>query len=86
MIIGCCPWPFPLMAASWPAGSADRTIRLWNIQSGRTDRVLRGYKNWVTSVVFSPDGDLVAGGGYDRRDPPLGRAAAAAWSTRCAAR
>lgn len=38
------------------SGSADRTIRLWNVQEGREIAVLRGHADGVTGVNFNIDG------------------------------
>ena len=43
----------------------NRTIRLWNIQTGERPRILTGHKHFVSSVAFSPDGKTLASGSYD---------------------
>jgi eukaryotic-like serine/threonine-protein kinase len=40
----------------------DRTIRLWDVLTGRELQVLRGHTWGVRSVTFSPDGRLLASG------------------------
>ncbi|MGB3636301.1 MAG: NB-ARC domain-containing protein [Rivularia sp. (in: cyanobacteria)] len=50
------------------SGSADRQIKLWDIQNvsdGKEIATLKGHENWVLSVVFSPDGQTLASGGED---------------------
>ncbi|MBM4114478.1 MAG: hypothetical protein FJ252_01215, partial [Phycisphaerae bacterium] len=43
------------------SGSWDKTIRLWDAATGKPlGEPLRGHENWVTSVVFSPDGKTLA--------------------------
>jgi WD40 repeat protein/predicted Ser/Thr protein kinase len=42
------------------SGSADRTVRLWEVATGREMAVLRGHENPVWQVVFSPDGRRLA--------------------------
>jgi len=44
----------------------DRTVRLWDLATGRTRFVLRDHRDAVLSVAFCPDGRLLATGGYDR--------------------
>lgn len=43
-------------------GPFDNTIRLWNVRSEKEIRKLRGHDDGVTSVVFSPDSELLASG------------------------
>jgi WD40 repeat protein/serine/threonine protein kinase len=45
--------------------SADRTVRLWQIDSGAC-RVLRGHTDVVFAVAFHPDGTRLATAGRDR--------------------
>ena len=50
-------------------GSADRTVRLWDLAAadpGATPRVLRGHEGPVTTVVVSPDGCWLVTGSRDR--------------------
>jgi WD40 repeat protein len=48
------------------SAATDRTIKLWDVASGRELRTLRGHTNWVQSVAFSPDGRSLASGSIDR--------------------
>src|SRR5262249_50385821 len=45
--------------------SQDRTVRLWQIDSGEC-RVLRGHTDEVFAAAFHPDGKRLATGGRDR--------------------
>ncbi|BAY86460.1 WD-40 repeat protein [Calothrix parasitica NIES-267] len=50
------------------SGSADRQIKLWDIQNihdGKEILSLNEHENWVWTVVFSPDGQTLASGGED---------------------
>jgi WD40 repeat protein len=44
------------------SGSEDRTVKLWDLQSGRLLRTLTGHPYFVNSVAFSPDGIRLASG------------------------
>ena len=46
------------------SASHDKTLKLWDVASGREIRTLRGHAGWVSAVAFSPDGrTLVSIGG-----------------------
>lgn len=38
------------------SGSRDKTIKLWEVKSGKCIITLVGHDNWVTDVVFHPNG------------------------------
>ncbi|HEY9859571.1 MAG TPA: NB-ARC domain-containing protein [Candidatus Obscuribacterales bacterium] len=46
-------------------GSLDRTIKLWNVQTGACLKTLQGHTSWVWAIALSPDGKMVASGSYD---------------------
>ena len=48
------------------SGSDDRTLRLWDIASGRVMRSLSGNAGEVQSVAVSPDGRMALSGGEDK--------------------
>ena len=48
------------------ASTSGRSIELWNAATGKLIRTINGHAGNVSSVAFSPDGQmLVSGGGYD---------------------
>lgn len=47
------------------SGSWDKTIRLWDAQTGQELRILSGHGSWVMSVAFSPDGKTLVSGSDD---------------------
>ncbi|HEY9852629.1 MAG TPA: serine/threonine-protein kinase [Leptolyngbyaceae cyanobacterium] len=48
------------------SGSNDKSIKIWDLNSGKLVNTLRGHKNAVNSVAISPDGQTLASGGGDR--------------------
>ncbi|MBV9867849.1 MAG: caspase family protein [Abitibacteriaceae bacterium] len=44
------------------SGSFDKTIRIWNIQTGNLERTLPNYKDSVTALALTPDGQTLASG------------------------
>ncbi len=44
----------------------DRTVRLWDAQTGRELRTLSGHTGHVLHLAFSRDGRYLASGGFDR--------------------
>jgi glucose repression regulatory protein TUP1 len=50
----------------WVAsGSWDDTVRIWNLHNAKMECILRGHKDVVWSVDFSPVGGRLATGGGD---------------------
>ena len=47
--------------------SLDRTVRLWDAQTGKAIRVLRGHKDEVYEAAFSPNNERLASSSYDGR-------------------
>jgi hypothetical protein len=45
--------------------SADKTVRVWNEDSGAQVRVLNGHTDYVYAVAVSPDGNLIASGSWN---------------------
>ena len=48
------------------SASHDKTVKLWEVASGREYLMLTGHTSWVRSVTFSPDGKRLATGSYDK--------------------
>ena len=46
-------------------GSQDGSLRLWDINTGKTLSVLRGHQGIVSGMAFSPDGTLLATASWD---------------------
>ena len=40
-------------------------VRLWNVESGKNIATFRGHCSDVQCLAFSPDGTILASGGYD---------------------
>lgn len=51
----------PLLAS----GSADKTVKLWNLDTLDKLRTYRGHKDFVTALTFSPDGKQLASASLD---------------------
>jgi len=47
-------------------GMSDRTVRLWDAESGQLIDVLHGHSDSVYDVAFSPDGNELASASYDK--------------------
>ena len=45
--------------------SDDKTIRLWDVETGKCLRLLQGHNGKVNSVAFDPAGRVLASGGQD---------------------
>ena len=48
------------------SGSDDKTIKLWDVASGKNTATVKGHKNKVETVAFSPDGKTLASGSSDK--------------------
>jgi platelet-activating factor acetylhydrolase IB subunit alpha len=41
------------------SGSRDKTIKIWETRNGRCVLTLSGHDNWVTDLVFHPNGKFL---------------------------
>ncbi|NEQ52316.1 MAG: TIR domain-containing protein, partial [Leptolyngbya sp. SIO3F4] len=48
------------------SGSVDKTIKLWDVETGDEIRSLNGHDGEVVSVGFSPDGKTLVSGSWDK--------------------
>ncbi len=48
------------------SGSWDKTIKLWEVSTGKLIKTLTGHNEYVESVAFSPDGKTMASGSQDK--------------------
>lgn len=48
------------------SASVDRTIKVWNIDTGEVEQSLPDHNDIVLAVEYSPSSDLLASAGYDR--------------------
>jgi WD40 repeat protein len=47
------------------SGSEDKTIKIWEIGTGKLLLTLNGHEDWVSSVTISPDGKTLVSGSWD---------------------
>jgi WD40 repeat protein len=55
------------------SGGSDKTLKLWDIATGREIRTFVGHTDSVIAVAFSPDGRNALSGSSDRTLKVLGR-------------
>ena len=48
------------------SASSDKTVRLWDAETGQALRTLEGHSNWVNSVAWSPDERRLASASRDQ--------------------
>ncbi len=53
-----------LWAKMWKDAD-DKTVRLWDVETGEVRTVLTGHRSPINSVAFSPDGLIIASGSDD---------------------
>ncbi len=47
------------------SGSADKTVKIWDLATGREKITLQGHTDWVYSVVITPDGLTIVSASSD---------------------
>ena len=48
------------------SGSNDKSVKLWNIETGTCESTMTRHSETVTSVAFSADGQWVVSGSMDK--------------------
>ena len=48
------------------SGSKDKTVRLWDTNTGEELAILQKHTGWISALVFSPDGKTIASGSTDK--------------------
>ena len=47
------------------SSSTDKTVKLWDVETGNIRETLEGHRGAVYAIAFSPDGQTLASGGED---------------------
>jgi WD40 repeat protein len=50
-----------IVSSSW-----DKTIKIWDSNSGECLHTLKGHKRFISSVSFSPDGNRIISSSWDK--------------------
>jgi len=53
------------------AGGDDKTVRLWDVATGREQAILRGHEGAIIFVRFSPDSQRIASRAWSEKDSSL---------------
>ncbi|KAG6809530.1 hypothetical protein H0H92_015911, partial [Tricholoma furcatifolium] len=48
------------------SSSRDKSVRVWDVSTGKQVQELQGHTNWVKSVAFSPCSTLIVSGSFDK--------------------
>jgi WD40 repeat protein len=48
------------------SGSDDKTVQIWNVETGEQEKKMEGHSDYVRSVAFSHDGKRVVSGSDDK--------------------
>ena len=46
-------------------GSDDKSIKLWNIETGTLINTFKGHEDWIHSIYISPDGRKIISGDHE---------------------
>lgn len=49
-----------------PPSNENKTIKLWDVASGRAIKTFKGHTDWVNSIAFSPDSRYALSGSSDK--------------------
>jgi WD40 repeat protein/beta-lactamase regulating signal transducer with metallopeptidase domain len=55
---------YVLSCGGWPGG--DKTLRLWDVRTGKEIRKFEGHADQLSAAAFSPDGKTILSGGADK--------------------
>jgi WD40 repeat protein len=65
--LGQMQFPSHIFSAGWSldgktvaVGLGDKTVRLWDVGTGKETRTLKGHEGWVRDVAWSPNGKRLA--------------------------
>jgi WD40 repeat protein len=47
------------------SGSSDRTIKIWDVSTGKCLETLQGHSHWVSSLALSQDAKMLISGSWD---------------------
>lgn len=48
------------------SASHDRTVRLWDLETGECRHICQGHQHLVSSVAFHPNGQIIVSGSQDQ--------------------
>ncbi|MEH1786437.1 MAG: WD40 repeat domain-containing protein, partial [Nostoc sp.] len=48
------------------SASSDKTIKIWDVSSGKLLKSLTGHTHWVSSIAYSPNGQQLASASWDK--------------------